>query len=56
MATPLELAVSDLKARYQDQASSPTFDRLYKDDPEFGHMFSVLHKRLNHHFESINGP
>ena len=54
MATPLELAVSDLKARYQDQASSPTFDRLYKDDPEFGHMFSVLHKRLNHHFESIN--
>lgn len=54
MATPLELAVSDMKERYADQASSPTFSRLYEDETEFGHMFSVLHKRLNQHFESIN--
>jgi hypothetical protein len=54
MVSPLELAVSDLKTRYDDQASSPTFSRLYVGELEFGHMFAVLHKRLNQHFESIN--
>ena len=34
--------------------SSRAFDRLY-DDPEWGHMFAVLHKRLNEHFTDING-
>lgn len=46
--------LSDLKAKYEEQASSHAFDRLYADDAEFGHMFSVLHKQLNRHFESIN--
>lgn len=46
--------LSDLKAKYEEQASSQAFDRLYADDAEFGHMFSVLHKQLNRHFESIN--
>lgn len=46
--------LSDLKAKYEEQASSQAFDRLYADDVEFGHMFSVLHKQLNRHFESIN--
>lgn len=43
-----------MKERYAEQASSPTFDRLYEDDTEFGHAFSVMHKRLNQHFEGIN--
>lgn len=43
-----------MKAQYAEQASSPTFDRLYEDDAEFGHAFSVLHKRLNQHFDGIN--
>ncbi|GAB3911875.1 hypothetical protein GCM10027613_00630 [Microlunatus endophyticus] len=47
--------LTDLKARYEEQPSSVTFDRLYTDDAEFGHMFSVLQKQLNEHFESING-
>jgi hypothetical protein len=54
VASPLELAVADMKAQYAEQASSPTFDRLYEDDAEFGHAFSVLHKRLNQHFDGIN--
>jgi len=55
MPSPNELRVSDLKAKYEEVASSPVFARLYEDDPEFGHMFSVLHQRLNDHFNEING-
>lgn len=55
MASPNELMLADLKAKYEEHPSSVTFDRLYKDDAEFGHMFSALHKQLNEHFESING-
>ena len=55
MATPVEFMLSDMKAKYEEQASSAAFDRLYEGDAEFGHMFSVLHKRLNEHFDSING-
>ena len=54
MATPFEFMLADMKAKYEEQASSAAFDRLYIDDVEFGHMFSVLHKRLNEHFASIN--
>lgn len=55
MAMPNEFMLADMKAKYEEQASSAAFDRLYVDDAEFGHMFSVLHKRLNEHFEGING-
>lgn len=55
MATPVEFMLSDLKAKYEERASSPSFDRLYEGDAEFGRMFSVLHKSLNEHFDSING-
>lgn len=55
MATPNEMRLADLKAKYEEQPSSVTFDRLYTDEVELGHMFSVLHKQLNEHFESING-
>lgn len=54
MATLNAFMLADMKAKYEEQASSATFDRLYKDDVEFGHMFSVLHKRLNEHFDAIN--
>lgn len=54
MAGPVEFMLSDLKAKYDSQAASPAFSRLY-DDEEFGHMFAVLHKRLNQHFNDING-
>lgn len=54
MATPNELMLADMKAKYEEQASSAAFDRLYQDDAEFGHMFSVLHKRLNEHLDAIN--
>ncbi len=54
MASPNEFRLADLKARYAELADSPAFARLYEDDPEFGHMFSVLHQRLNEHFDGIN--
>lgn len=54
MASPTEFMLTDLKTRYEAQASSAAFSRLYEDDDEFGRMFSVLHKRLNGHFDDIN--
>ncbi|MFF2632690.1 protein kinase family protein [Microbacterium sp. NPDC058021] len=54
MASPSEFALADLKEKYASQAASPAFTRIY-DDPEFGHMFAVLHQRLNQHFNEING-
>jgi len=54
MASPNEFRLADLKAKYAELASSPAFARLYEDDREYGHMFSVLHQRLNEHFDDIN--
>lgn len=53
MANPADLMLDDLKAKYAAQPSSDSFTRLYEDQ-EFGHMFSVLHKHLNQHFDAIN--
>jgi hypothetical protein len=50
---PRELMLEDLKAKYDAQAASPAFSRLY-DDEEFGHMFAVLQRRFNQHFDAIN--
>ena len=54
MASPVEFILADLKEKYDAQASSPAFSRLYEGEP-FGHMFAVLHKRLNRHFDAVNG-
>lgn len=54
MANPIELMLSDLREKYEAVPSSRAFDRLY-DDPEWCHMFAVLHERLNEHFTDING-
>jgi hypothetical protein len=54
MASGNDFRLADLKAKYADMTSSAAFTRLYDDDPEFGHMFSVLHQRLNEHFDDIN--
>ena len=51
---PDDFILADLRAKYDAQADSTAFTRLY-DDPEFGHMFAVLHEALNRHFEDING-
>ena len=53
MANPVEFMVTDLQKKYEALPSSRAFDRLY-DDPEWGHMFAVLHDRLNEHFTAIN--
>jgi tRNA A-37 threonylcarbamoyl transferase component Bud32 len=54
MANPVELMLTEVREKYEAVPSSRAFDRLY-DDPEWGHMFAVLHKRLNEHFTAING-
>jgi eukaryotic-like serine/threonine-protein kinase len=50
---PSDLMLADLKAKFDAETGSPAFLRLY-DDPDFRHMFAVLHERLNQHFEAIN--
>lgn len=54
MADPVALMVMDLREKYEAMPSAPAFSRLY-DDADWGHMFAVLHKRLNQHFSGING-
>ena len=54
MANLVEFMLTDVREKYEAVPSSRAFDRLY-DDPEWGHMFAVLHKRLNEHFTAING-
>lgn len=54
MGSPVEFMLADLREKYEAMPSSRAFDRLYSD-PEWGHMFAVLHKRLNEHFTDING-
>lgn len=54
MADPVQFMLTDLREKYEAVPSSRVFDRLY-DDPEWGHMFAVLHRRLNEHFTAING-
>jgi tRNA A-37 threonylcarbamoyl transferase component Bud32 len=50
----MELMLADLREKYEALPTARSFARLY-DDPEWGHMFAVLHKRLNDHFTAING-
>lgn len=54
MANPVELMLADLREKYEAVPSSRAFERLY-GDPEWGHMFAVLHERLNEHFTDVNG-
>lgn len=54
MANPLDFMLADLREKYEAVPSSRAFDRLY-DDPEWAHMFAVLHKQLNEHFTDVNG-
>lgn len=54
MADQAVFMLSDLREKYAASPSSRTFDRLY-DDTEWGHMFAVLHERMNEHFTDING-
>lgn len=54
VANPVEFMLADLREKYEALPAARAFARLY-DDPEWGHMFAVLHKRLNEHFIDING-
>lgn len=55
MADRAQFMLDDLREKYADLPASRAFERLYEDDPAWGHMFAVLHKRLNEHFTAING-
>jgi len=55
MADPVGLMLADLTSRYAEMTASEAFARLYVDADQFGHVFAILHERLNHHFDSING-
>lgn len=49
-----EMALADLRAKYESTAPAQQFLRLYEEG-ELQHMFAVLHKKLNDHFVDING-
>lgn len=51
---PVEYMLADLRADYAEEPVPPRIARLYEDDPDWGHMFAVLHKKLNQHFDDIN--
>ena len=50
-----ELMLDDLRSDYAEEPVPKRIARVYEDDPEWGHLFGVLHSQLNRHFESING-
>lgn len=54
MGDPVEFLLTDLREKYEALPAPRSFARLY-DDPEWGHAFAVLHRRLNEHFTDING-
>lgn len=54
VANPVEFMLDDLREKYEALPAARAVARLY-DDPAWGHMFAVLHKRLNEHFAGING-
>jgi hypothetical protein len=54
MVDSTALMLADLHSKYEDRAVSDRFSRLY-DQPDFEHMFAVLHEALNVHFAAING-
>jgi tRNA A-37 threonylcarbamoyl transferase component Bud32 len=54
MGNPGQLMLADLREKYDAIPSSHAFDRLY-DGVDLGHMFAVLHQRLNEHFAAVNG-
>ena len=53
-ANPLEHLLRDLQSDYAEVPVPPRLARLYEDDPEWAHVFGVLHKQLNDHFDGIN--
>jgi eukaryotic-like serine/threonine-protein kinase len=55
VADPVKLMLADLTARYAEMPASEAFTRLYSDDAHFGHVFAILHERMNQHFDAING-
>ncbi|TWH02863.1 protein kinase-like protein [Nocardioides sp. J9] len=55
MANAAEYMLDDLRSDYAAEPVPKRIARLYEDDPEWGHLFGVLHSQLNSHFESING-
>lgn len=54
MPTATDMRVADLKEKYAAIPAARAYSRLYEDVADFGHMFAVLHDRLNRHFMAIN--
>lgn len=49
-----ELATADIVERFREQPAKPKFERIYRDDSDFSHVYAVLHGELNRHFIAIN--
>lgn len=54
MGIDLDHLLKTLRGKYDARASSVDISELYASDDHLGHMFSVLHRDLNQHFDDIN--
>lgn len=54
MATPEEMMLQDLIAKYAAVVIEPAFERLYQTPETTSRMFAHFHQRLNTHFEFMN--
>lgn len=54
MPNATAMRVNDVKEKYSEIPATRAYARLYEDVVDFGHMFAVLHDRLNRHFMAIN--
>lgn len=45
--------LSDLSTEFEGVVPL-RISQLYDDDPEWGEIFSILHRQLNVHFEGVN--
>jgi hypothetical protein len=48
------MRVADVQEKYAEQAAARAYERIYEDDAQLGHVFAVLHDKLNRHFMDIN--
>ena len=50
-----QLTLADLAERFADRPAPQSFERIYEDDLELGHVFAVFHAKLNEYLNEING-
>ena len=48
-----QLTLADLAERFADRPAPQSFERIYEDDLELGHVFAVFHAKLNEYLNEM---